>query len=144
MNASAPPSVAGLDPTTLSHSLRRWAEELGFTGLGVTNIELSADEAFFLDWLRAGFNGEMGYMSRHGIKRSRPAELVPGTVSCISVRMNYWPAESADATAALADGSVAYVSRYALGRDYHKLLRARLQLVVVASQGIARDIGDAT
>src|SRR5271167_260148 len=127
MNASAPPSVAGLDPTTLSHSLRRWAEELGFTGLGVTNIELSADEAFFLDWLRAGFNGEMGYMSRHGVKRSRPAELVPGTVSCISVRMNYWPAESADATAALADGSVAYVSRYALGRDYHKLLRARLQ-----------------
>ena len=63
MNASAPPPVAGLDPKTLSHSLRRWAEELGFTGLGVTNIELSADEAFFLDWLRAGFNGEMGYMS---------------------------------------------------------------------------------
>ena len=127
MNASAPPPVAGLDPKTLSHSLRRWAEELGFTGLGVTNIELSADEAFFLEWLRAGFNGEMGYMSRHGSKRSRPAQLVPGTVSCISVRMDYWPAESADATAALADGSVAYVSRYALGRDYHKLLRARLQ-----------------
>lgn len=126
MNASAPP-IAGLDPMTLSHSLRRWAAELGFTGLGVTNIELSADEAFFLDWLRAGFNGEMRYMSRHGIKRSRPAALVPGTVSCISVRMNYWPAESADATAALADGSVAYVSRYALGRDYHKVLRARLQ-----------------
>src|SRR5271168_5618194 len=127
MNASAPPPVAGLDPTTLSHALRRWAEELGFTGFGVTNIDLSADEAFFLDWLRAGFNGEMGYMARHGIKRSRPAELVPGTVSCISVRMNYWPDESADAMASLADGSVAYVSRYAVGRDYHKVLRARLQ-----------------
>ena len=126
MNASAQP-VAGLDLSTLSASLRRWAEEIGFTGFGVTNIDLSADEAFFLDWLRAGFNGEMGYMSRHGIKRSRPAELVPGTVSCISVRMNYWPSESADAWAALADGTVAYVSRYAVGRDYHKVLRARLQ-----------------
>src|SRR5271157_5155927 len=126
MNASAPP-FSSLDPAALSASLRRWAGELGFTGLGVTHIDLSADEAFFLDWLRAGFNGEMGYMARHGIKRSRPAELVPGTVSCISVRMNYWPDESADAMASLADGSVAYVSRYAVGRDYHKVLRARLQ-----------------
>src|SRR5271169_569738 len=126
MNASAPP-FSSLDPAALSASLRRWAGELGFTGLGVSNIELSADEAFFLDWLRAGFNGEMRYMSRHGIKRSRPAALVPGTVSCISVRMNYWPADAADASASLADGSAAYVSRYALGRDYHKVLRARLQ-----------------
>src|SRR5271155_2862120 len=120
MNASAPPSVAGLDPTTLSHSLRRWAEELGFTGLGVANIDLPEDEAFFLDWLRAGFNGEMGYMSRHGSKRSRPAELVPGTVSCISVRMDYWPKDAADAGAALADRNLGYISRYAMGRDYHK------------------------
>src|ERR1700685_266578 len=119
MNASAPPPVAGLDPKTLSLSLRRWAEELGFTGLGVTNIELSADEAYFLDWLRAGFNGEMRYMSRHGSKRSRPAELLPGTVSGITGRMGYWPADGSDASAALADGSIAYVSRYALGRDYH-------------------------
>ncbi len=66
-------------------------------------------------------------MSRHGSKRSRPAELVPGTVSCISVRMDYWPQDAADAAAALADGSIGYVSRYALGRDYHKVLRARLQ-----------------
>jgi epoxyqueuosine reductase len=126
MNAPAPPAL-GLDPSMLSASLRGWAEELGFAGLGVSNIDLSADEAFFLDWLRAGFNGEMGYMARHGLKRSRPAELVPGTVSCISVRMNYWPGAAADATAALADGSVAYVSRYAVGRDYHKVLRTRLQ-----------------
>jgi epoxyqueuosine reductase len=126
MNASAQPA-AGLDLSTMSASLRRWATELGFTGFGVTNIDLPADEAFFLDWLRAGFNGEMGYMSRHGSKRSRPAELVPGTVSCISVRMNYWPSESADAMACLADGRIAYVSRYAVGRDYHKVLRARLQ-----------------
>src|SRR5271163_183341 len=126
MNASAPP-VSSLDPVTLSASLRRWAGELGFTGLGVANIDLAADEAHFLDWLRAGFNGEMRYMSKHGSKRSRPAELLPGTVSCISARMDYWPADAADARAVLADGSAAYVSRYALGRDYHKLLRARLQ-----------------
>src|SRR6202795_751422 len=110
MNASAPP-VPRLDPSMLSASLRRWAEELKFTGLGVTNIDLSADEAFFLDWLRAGFNGEMGYMARHGVRRSRPAELVPGTVSCISVRMNYWPNESADAMAGLSAAKAAYVSR---------------------------------
>src|SRR3974377_1727844 len=69
----------------------------------------------------------MGYMARHGTKRSRPAELVLGTVSCISVRMNYWPAEAAEATATLEDAGAAYISRYAMGRDYHKVLRARLQ-----------------
>ena len=126
MTASVLPATR-LDPATLSASLRTWAQELGFTGLGVATIDLPSDEAFFLDWLRAGFNGEMGYMSRHGSKRSRPAELIPGTVSCISVRMNYWPSESADAAATLADGTVGYVSRYALGRDYHKVLRSRLQ-----------------
>ncbi|HMH89150.1 MAG TPA: tRNA epoxyqueuosine(34) reductase QueG [Steroidobacteraceae bacterium] len=119
--------AARLDPAALSASLRAWAADLGFTGIGVASIDLPADEAFFLDWLRAGFNGEMGYMSRHGLKRSRPAELIPGTVSCISVRMDYWPEASADADATLADGNLAYLSRYALGRDYHKVLRSRLQ-----------------
>jgi epoxyqueuosine reductase len=95
--------------------------------MGVGNIDLSDDEAHFLDWLRAGFNGEMQYMSQHGSKRSRPPDLVPGTVSAISVRMDYWPAQAADAASTLADGNTAYVSRYALGRDYHKLLRSRLQ-----------------
>jgi epoxyqueuosine reductase len=124
MNAPVRPD---LDPAALSASFRRWAKDLGFTGFGVANIDLALDEAFFLDWLRAGFNGEMGYMSRHGSKRSRPAQLIPGTVSCISVRMDYWPEDAADAASQLADGSVAYVSRYALGRDYHKLMRSRLQ-----------------
>jgi epoxyqueuosine reductase len=107
--------------------LQRWSAELGFQRLGIAKIELAGDEAHFLDWLRAGFNGTMGYMSRHGLKRTRPAALVPGTVSCISVRMNYWPSGAADAEATLADGNLAYVSRYALGRDYHKLMRNRLQ-----------------
>jgi epoxyqueuosine reductase len=130
MKPSTAPARApapALDPTALLAELRRWSAELGFARLGVAHIDLARDEAHFLDWLRAGFNGEMAYMSRHGVKRSRPAELLPGTVSCISVRMDYWPKDAADADAALADRSVAYVSRYALGRDYHKLMRSRLQ-----------------
>jgi epoxyqueuosine reductase len=124
---AAPALPAPPAPAALLSSLRAWAAELGFTGLGIAAIDLPADEAHFLEWLRAGFNGEMGYMSRHSAKRTRPSELIPGTVSCISVRMDYWPPEAADAEATLADGSIGYVSRYALGRDYHKLLRSRLQ-----------------
>ncbi len=112
---------------TLLRNIKAWGAELGFARVGVARIDLSADEAHFLEWLQQGFHGEMQYMQRHGVKRTRPAALVPGTVSCISVRMDYWPAAAADAAAVLADESVAYVSRYALGRDYHKLLRHRLQ-----------------
>ena len=119
--------AAAPDPQALVTEIRQWSAELGFAQLGVAHIELARDEAHFLDWLRAGFNGEMAYMARHGVKRSRPAELLPGTVSCISVRMDYWPADAADAEATLADRTVAYISRYALGRDYHKLMRTRLQ-----------------
>jgi epoxyqueuosine reductase len=126
MRISDSPSTS-LDPATLLSDLHRWSEELGFARLGVAHIDLAGDEAHLLDWLRAGFHGEMSYMSRHGLKRSRPSELVAGTVSCISVRMNYWPGEAADASATLADPEVGYVSRYALGRDYHKVMRARLQ-----------------
>jgi epoxyqueuosine reductase len=108
-------------------NIRDWSAALGFAGVGIANIDLSADEAHFRDWLRAGFNGSMDYMARHGTKRTRPAELLPGTVSCISVRMDYWPDGAADAVDVLADMDAAYVSRYALGRDYHKLMRRRLQ-----------------
>jgi len=121
---SAPTSF---DPTALKHDLERWASELGFSRIGIGTIDLSADEAHFLEWLRQGFEGDMGYLWKHGTKRYRPAELVPGTVSCISVRMDYWPQDAADPWEVLADGRSAYVSRYALGRDYHKLMRHRLQ-----------------
>src|ERR1700723_3764728 len=120
-------SVSALDTSALLADLRRWSEQLGFARIGVAHIDLARDEAHFLDWLSAGFNGEMAYMSRHGLKRSRPAQLIPGTVSCVSVRMDYWPEHAADAAATLDDRSVAYISRYALGRDYHKLMRTRLQ-----------------
>ncbi len=115
--------------------------ELGFTGLGVATIDLPADEAHFLEWLRMGFNGEMAYMSRHGAKRTRPKELIPGTVSCISVRMDYWPQAAADANETLANANVGYVSRYALGRDYHKVLRARLQQLCDRIQGAVGAFG---
>ncbi|HEY2684489.1 MAG TPA: tRNA epoxyqueuosine(34) reductase QueG [Steroidobacteraceae bacterium] len=103
------------------------ARELGFSGIGVASIELSQEEAFFNEWLAAGFAGEMDYMSRHGHKRTRPQSLIPGTVSCLSVRMDYWPGDSAPAMGVLKDPSLGYLSRYALGRDYHKVLRARLK-----------------
>jgi epoxyqueuosine reductase len=115
------------DTAVLLAEIRGWAQELGFARVGVANIDLASDEAHFLDWLDAGFNGEMDYMSRHGTKRSRPADLLPGTVTCLSARMDYWPADAADAAATLEDGRLGYVSRYALGRDYHKLVRSRLQ-----------------
>jgi epoxyqueuosine reductase len=127
--------AAAVDPLALLADLRRWSSELGFARLGIARIDLARDESHFLDWLRDGFDGEMRYMSRHGTKRSRPAELLPGTVSCISVRMNYWPEEAADAEATLANRRMAYISRYALGRDYHKLMRARLQKLCDRIQG---------
>jgi epoxyqueuosine reductase len=122
-----PDPIRAIDTADLLTDVRRWGRDLGFARLGVARIDLAADEARFLDWLSEGFNGEMSYMSRHGLKRTRPSDLVPGTVSCISVRMDYWPAAAADAAATLGDPSIGYVSRYALGRDYHKLMRGRLQ-----------------
>ncbi|HEX3603162.1 MAG TPA: tRNA epoxyqueuosine(34) reductase QueG [Steroidobacteraceae bacterium] len=116
-----------LDHAALTASIRGWVKDLGFTGMGIACIDLPQDEANFLEWLRLGFSGEMAYMSRHGSKRTRPAELVPGTVSCISVRLDYWPQAAAGAWETLADPNVGYISRYALGRDYHKLMRSRLQ-----------------
>jgi epoxyqueuosine reductase len=123
--ASATPA-SHPDSQQLLEDIRRWSRELGFADIGVANIDLASDEAHLRDWLADGFNGELGYMSRHGLKRTRPALLVPGTVSCISVRLDYWPAQAADAQATLANRELGYVSRYALGRDYHKVMRRRL------------------
>ncbi len=124
MTTALPPAI---DTTWLLAQLKIWSKALGFTGLGIAAIDLANDEAHFNDWLHAGFNGQMEYMARHGSKRTRPAELVPGTVSCISVRMDYWPADAANAADTLFDANAGYISRYALGRDYHKVIRGRLQ-----------------
>jgi epoxyqueuosine reductase len=118
---------ASTNTEELLRDLRRWAEELGFQQLGVSGVDLEDDEARLSDWLQAGWHGDMDYMERHGTRRSRPAQLLPGTLRVISVRMDYWPGEARDAKETLLDPEIAYVSRYALGRDYHKLLRHRLQ-----------------
>ncbi|MDB6157201.1 MAG: epoxyqueuosine reductase [Gammaproteobacteria bacterium] len=102
------------------------ARALGFSQLGVASVDIPEDEQHLLRWLDAGYHGEMEYMQRHGSMRSRPHEMAPGTVRVVSVRMDYWPAEVADAQAVLADSTLGYVSRYALGRDYHKIMRRAL------------------
>jgi epoxyqueuosine reductase len=116
--------------TALKDGIRRWGRELGFDAIGFSGTRLDGAAEALDAWLAAGFHGEMDYMAAHvtpaGNKRALPTELVPGTRSIITVRINYRPA-SADSQEALADGERAFVSRYALGRDYHKLLRARLQ-----------------
>ena len=122
--------------------IRAWGRDLGFDAVGVADIDLSDRESGFLDWLAAGFYGDMDYMARHGLKRARPAELVPGTVSVICARMNYWPEpDLQEALAAQADGRRAAVSRYALGRDYHKLMRARLQKLADRIRDAVGDFG---
>lgn len=123
-----------LDATTntarwsdLAIRIRSWARELGFQRAGISDVDLAEDEARLREWLRRGYHGELDYMARHGTRRTRPAELVPGTLRVVSVRMDYLPADTADAEMVLGDGHAAYISRYALGRDYHKLLRTRLK-----------------
>jgi epoxyqueuosine reductase len=109
--------------------LRGWATALGFASLGVADVDLRDAEPGLQAWLDAGFHGGMEYMARHGPLRARPAELVPGTVRAVMVTVDYAPADPAwidRAWAALDDGERAYVSRYALGRDYHKVVRGRL------------------
>lgn len=123
---------AQFDSETFLNSVRQWARELGFSHIGVTGVDLSSAEEGLRQWLAAGFHGSMNYMAAHGLKRARPAELVPGTVSVITARMDYLPHDSAadwqaHELARLQRPHEAVVSIYARGRDYHKVLRARLQ-----------------
>ncbi len=134
---TAPPPIR--DWVALAANIGTWGRELGFQAVGISDTELSAEEAHLMRWLDDGRHGAMDYMARHGTARARPAELVPGTIRVISARMNYWPGAAADGEATLADESSAYVARYALGRDYHKVLRARLQQLANRIQG---DVGD--
>lgn len=113
-------------PAELTQQIKQWGLELGFQQIGITDTDLSQYEQRFVDWLAQGFHGEMDYMAKHGSKRSRPAELIPGTLRIISVRMNYLPPDTT-AIDVLQNENKAYVSRYALGRDYHRLMRKRLE-----------------
>ncbi|WP_175423753.1 tRNA epoxyqueuosine(34) reductase QueG [Inhella inkyongensis] len=125
-------SPAVSQPAALVARIQEWGQALGFSQIGVAPIDLSSAEPGLLAWLAAGFHGEMGYMAAHGLKRARPAELVPGTVSVITARMDYLspghgPDWQAVEWAGLKRPEHAQVSLYARGRDYHKMLRARLQ-----------------
>ena len=124
--------------TTLEDRVKRWGRELGFDAVGITGTDLGEDEARLMDWLGRGWHGDMEYMARHGARRARPAELVPGTACVITARLPYADANARDAWETIEDPSAAFVSRYALGRDYHKVLRAKLQSL---ADRMTREIG---
>jgi epoxyqueuosine reductase len=135
--------AAQIDPRTLVAHMRTWAQELGFSDLGVAGIDLVSAEPGLLAWLSNGFHGAMDYMAAHGLRRARPAELVPGTVSVLTVRMDYLPRSTPPGWQALEFARLARphegtVSLYARGRDYHKVLRQRLQRL---ADRIAQELG---
>jgi epoxyqueuosine reductase len=123
--------------STLHDRLRTWGQELGFADVGVARLTLDADAAHLGDWLRAGFHGSMAYMARSAAQRASPQELRPGTLSVVSARMACIP-PAADAHGVLADGAAGYIARYALGRDYHRLLRKRLKRL---AERMCRELG---
>jgi epoxyqueuosine reductase len=122
----------------LAAEVKALGRELGFAKIGIAGIDLAADERRLEAWLAAGRHGAMEYMRRHGRKRTRPADLVEGTVRVISARMDYWPSRARDARSVLGDARLGYVARYALGRDYHKVLRPRLERL---ARGIEKRAG---
>ena len=132
------------DLDRIAQSIKAWGAELGFADVRIADIDLSLHEAGLQAWLDAGHHGEMDYMASHGMKRARPGELVPGTVRVITARMDYLPRATPDDWRARerlrqADPQAAVVSVYARGRDYHKVLRNRLQQL---AERIRAAIGD--
>jgi len=125
---------------SLISNIKQWGLELGFQQIGMTNTDLSQYETRFLDWLVKKFHGKMDFMEKHGVKRSRPADLIPGTVSIISARMDYLPPDTS-AIEVLQNSEKGYISRYALGRDYHRLMRKRLDLLANKINAVAGQIG---
>ncbi|MDX1252976.1 MAG: tRNA epoxyqueuosine(34) reductase QueG [Gammaproteobacteria bacterium] len=119
--------IAPPDFDKLAADIKRWGCELGFQQIGISDTRLDEHETHLLNWLKAGHHGEMTYMESHGVKRSRPEMLQPGVLRIVSARMDYLPPAGADPHAVLEDARLGYISRYALGRDYHKVLRKRLQ-----------------
>ncbi len=111
----------------LARDIKTWGVELGFSAVGIADVDLHEAEEKLLRWLEQNYHGAMDYMARHGVKRARPAELVPGTLRVISVRHDYSVDEVCDSDAVLADRERAFIARYALGRDYHKIMRGKLK-----------------
>ncbi len=127
MSSDARQSLSTGQLDALVRDIKKWGQALGFQQIGIADCNLSQAEDRLQQWLAEAMHGDMGYMARHGLKRTRPAQLVPGTLSVISARMDYLPEHQQAMDEALADPARAFVSRYALGRDYHKVLRARLK-----------------
>ncbi|MFJ1571582.1 tRNA epoxyqueuosine(34) reductase QueG [Pseudomonas sp. NPDC088322] len=130
-------SVCIPDLAALAQSIKDWGRELGFAHVGIAGVDLGEHEQHLERWLAAGYHGELDYMAAHGSKRSHPEQLIPGTLRVISLRMDYLPGDTRMAQV-LAQPEKAYVSRYALGRDYHKLVRKRVQHL---ADRIQADIG---
>jgi epoxyqueuosine reductase len=116
-----------IDFSRLARDIKQWGRDLGFQETGISDADLSREESRLLEWLDRGWHGEMDYMARHGVKRARPAELIPGTLRIVSVRLNYKPSAARESWPVIGDAQRAFISRYALGRDYHKVLRHKLQ-----------------
>ncbi len=136
MSVSSP-----IDYAALAREIKQWARELGFADTGISGVALDEDERHLERWLGDDHHGEMEYMARHGTKRARPAELEPGTRRVISVRMDYVPPGTRNAWDVIRDGEAGYVARYALGRDYHKLMRNRLQKLAERIHDAIGDFG---
>jgi len=116
-----------MDKQQLASQIKQWGLELGFADVGFSTVQLQSYELRLLEWLGRGMHGEMRFMEKHGLRRSRPERLIPGTVSIVSVRMNYRDKDAAAAATILEQPTKAYISRYALGSDYHSMMRKRLQ-----------------
>jgi epoxyqueuosine reductase len=120
-------NLSTIDFAKLSRDIKTWGREIGFNEIGISDTDLSVEENHLQQWLDDGRHGEMDYMARHGTKRARPHELVPGTVRVISVRLNYVAPNAKESWSVLEDADAAFISRYTLGRDYHKVMRNKLQ-----------------
>ncbi len=128
-----------IDFAALANDIKIWGHARGFQEVGISDTALTQEEKYLGEWLDRGFHGDMDYMARHGVKRARPGELIPGTLRVITVRLNYQPPAAKESWEVIEDADAAFISRYALGRDYHKVLRAKLQQL---ADDIAAKIGD--
>lgn len=129
--------IKAIDLPSLSENIKLWGKALGFQEVGISDIDLKQQESKLQSWLDNNYHGEMEYMSKHGMKRARPDELLPGTLAVISVRMDYLP-DNAQFASTLKNKNSAYISRYALGRDYHKVVRKKLKQL---AQKIELEVG---
>ena len=133
---NSPDPITSMDLSLLMTQIRQWGRELGFQQIGISDIDLDQPRQHLQRWLEKNFHGDMQYMASHGEKRSRPEQLLPGTLRVLSARMDYLP-DTDDMEEVLADSNKGYISRYALGRDYHKLMRKRLAALAQKISSVA-------